>query len=89
MWRRENRTKGASPTAVFRSPSRFSGEAYTFLLYAVCRSYNNKYDIKKLFIETIFKYSFALITTAVVQDVQRRGINAISLTILNHFTSTI
>jgi hypothetical protein len=27
--------KGRSPTAVFRSPSRFSGEAYTILLYAV------------------------------------------------------
>jgi hypothetical protein len=27
--------KGRSPTAVFRSPSRFSGEAYTILLSAV------------------------------------------------------
>jgi hypothetical protein len=28
-------TKGASPTGFFRSPSRFSGEAYTILLCAV------------------------------------------------------
>jgi hypothetical protein len=34
LWRRENRTKGVSPTAVFRSPSRFSGEAFTVLLCA-------------------------------------------------------
>jgi hypothetical protein len=33
----KNRTKGASPTAVFRSPSRpAGGEAHTDLLYAVC-----------------------------------------------------
>jgi hypothetical protein len=38
-------TKGASPTGFFRSPSRFSGEADTILLYAVCRSYNNNYYI--------------------------------------------
>jgi hypothetical protein len=29
-------TKGASPTGFFRNPSRFSGEAYTILLCAVC-----------------------------------------------------
>jgi hypothetical protein len=28
----KNRTKGVSPTAVFRSPSRYCGEAYTVLL---------------------------------------------------------
>jgi len=32
----KKRTKGASPTAFFRSPSRESGEAHTDLLNAVC-----------------------------------------------------
>jgi len=31
----DKRTKGASPTAFFRSPSRESGEAHTVLLCAV------------------------------------------------------
>jgi hypothetical protein len=40
--------KGRSPTAVFRSPSRFSGEAYTILLCAV-RPFSDFYQ---------YKYSF-------------------------------
>jgi hypothetical protein len=31
----EKKSKGRSPTGFFRSPSRFSGEAYTILLGAV------------------------------------------------------
>jgi len=29
LWRRKTAQRAVSPTAVFRSPSRFSGEAYT------------------------------------------------------------
>jgi hypothetical protein len=37
----KKRTKGASPTAFFRSPSRESGEAHTDLLGAVLALYLN------------------------------------------------
>jgi len=35
----KKRTKGASPTAFFRSPSRESGEAHTDLLGDGCNDY--------------------------------------------------
>jgi hypothetical protein len=38
-------TKGASPTAFLCSPSRFSGEAFTVLLYAVLPFSNIFYAI--------------------------------------------
>jgi hypothetical protein len=50
--------KGRSPTAVFRSPSRFSGEAYTILLGEVLPFFTLLFII--IFILNIFLFNIIL-----------------------------
>jgi hypothetical protein len=52
----KKRTKGASPTAFFRSPSRESGEAHTVLLCAVSAFYLYHFSLL-LYVFLYFSFS--------------------------------